>query len=101
MHSRPLRWAIALLLLTMIMLDSAVAVADNLFTNSTRRLQKVDRQMSRKGRGEQMAQKRKANRMNQFISTMMQESVPADFKPAPWSVAHSASKKQEAVINTP
>ena len=34
------------------------------------------------------AQKRKANRMKAFLSNMMSEEVPKDFKPVEWSPKH-------------
>ena len=99
-------WWVTAFLLIMV----AATAAGTLFSNSTRRLQmdemkpmdrnemKLQRRKSTDfkllGRGEKMAQKRKLNRMSQFISTMMQESVPADFKPASWSVTHNSSTKQ-------
>jgi hypothetical protein len=47
----------------------------------------------RKGfeRAEKMTQKRKTSRMKQFITTMMQENVPVDFKPASWSASPNPS----------
>ena len=72
---------------------AAVDTGNDLFNSSRILLQKEGREGGGRGfgKGTKMAQKRKANRMRQFLDVMMQETVPVDFKPISWSTQHNPS----------